>query len=107
MVCCIAGKAADLGSCYPTLNVRRGERLGWGTHADVVCPGPQTRESGPPELELESRGLLFRYVLCAELLELGEGGGGLAGVDGFGAEGNSFFEIAGEAGGDEDGSGVE
>ncbi|MGB9287186.1 MAG: hypothetical protein WCC31_00675 [Terracidiphilus sp.] len=50
---------------------------------------------------------MFHRMLCAELLELGEGGGGLAGVDGFDAEGNSFFQIAGEAGCDEDGSGVE
>ena len=52
-------------------------------------------------------GLLFVRVLRAELLELSEGGRGLARVNGFGAEGDALFEIAGEAGGDEDGGGVE
>ena len=46
-------------------------------------------------------------MLGAELAEFGEGGGGLAGVDGFSSHGYAFFEIEGEAGGDEGGGGVE
>ena len=51
--------------------------------------------------------LVFCCVLDAELLQLRESGGGLAGVDGFGAEGDALFKIVGEAGGDKRRRGVE
>ena len=51
--------------------------------------------------------MLLSCVLFSELAKFGQGRGGFAGVDGFGAEGYAFFEIGGEVGGDEGGGGVE
>jgi len=45
-------------------------------------------------------------VPCAELAELFERSGGLSGVDGFGAHGDTLLEVAGEARGYQDGGGV-
>ena len=46
-------------------------------------------------------------VLRAELAEFGEGGGGFAGVDGFGAHGDALLEVVGKACGYECGGCVE
>ena len=46
-------------------------------------------------------------VFCAELAEFGEGGGGLAGVDGFSAEGYALLKVVYQACGYEGGGGVE
>ena len=51
--------------------------------------------------------LLHCRVLLTEPAEFGEGCGGLAGVNGFGALGNALLEIDGEAGGYQGGGGVE
>src|SRR6266481_429266 len=51
--------------------------------------------------------LLSLAVLFSEFAKLGEGGSGLAGVDGFGAEADAFFQVHRATGGDESGCGVE
>ncbi len=48
-----------------------------------------------------------RCVRFAELAEFGESGGGLAGVDGFRALGDTFFEVLSEAGGYQGGGGIQ